>query len=77
LSWQITPIANTKAISYPYPGAATRAFDAMMTTHNIEIAAIVAARRGRYGLMQDGAAGVPATPSSTFQRVLPIAAPSA
>ena len=31
LSWQITPIALTKAITDPDPAAAKRAFDAMMT----------------------------------------------
>ena len=47
LSWQITPIALTKAISDPDPAAAKRAFDAMMTMQKIDIATIEAARRGR------------------------------
>jgi len=46
LSWQITPIALTEAITDPDPAAAKRAFDAMMTMRKIDIAAIEAARRG-------------------------------
>ena len=46
LSWQITPIALTKAISDPDPAAAKRSFDAMMTMQKIDIATIEAARRG-------------------------------
>ncbi len=46
LSWQITPVALTKAITDPDPAAAKRAFDAMMTMTKIDIAAIEAARRG-------------------------------
>jgi 2-polyprenyl-6-hydroxyphenyl methylase/3-demethylubiquinone-9 3-methyltransferase len=46
VSWQITPIALTKAISDPDPAAAKRAFDAMMTMQKIDIAKIEAARRG-------------------------------
>src|SRR3982750_1071948 len=46
LSWQITPIALTKAINDPDRAAAKRAFDAMMTMKKIDIAAIEAARRG-------------------------------
>jgi len=46
LSWQITPIALTTAITDPDPAAAKRAFDAMMQMKNIDIAAIEAARRG-------------------------------
>jgi predicted 3-demethylubiquinone-9 3-methyltransferase (glyoxalase superfamily) len=46
LSWQITPRALTAAIADPDPAAARRAFDAMMTMHKIDIAAIEAARRG-------------------------------
>jgi len=46
LSWQITPIALTKAIVDPDPAAAQRAFQAMMTMGKIDIAAIEAARRG-------------------------------
>jgi predicted 3-demethylubiquinone-9 3-methyltransferase (glyoxalase superfamily) len=46
LSWQITPIALTKAVTGPDPAAAKRAFDAMMQMKKIDIAAIGAARRG-------------------------------
>jgi predicted 3-demethylubiquinone-9 3-methyltransferase (glyoxalase superfamily) len=46
LSWQITPIALTQAISDSDPAAAKRAFDAMMQMSKIDIAAIEAARRG-------------------------------
>lgn len=46
LSWQITPIALTDAITDPDPAAARRAFEAMMTMGKIDIAAIEAARRG-------------------------------
>jgi 2-polyprenyl-6-hydroxyphenyl methylase/3-demethylubiquinone-9 3-methyltransferase len=46
LSWQITPIALTQAITDPDGAAAKRAFDAMMEMGKIDIAAIEAARRG-------------------------------
>ena len=46
LSWQITPIVLTQAITDPDPAAAKRAFDAMMQMKKIDIAAIEAARRG-------------------------------
>ena len=46
LSWQITPVALTKAIADPDRAAAKRAFDAMMTMKKIDVAAIEAARRG-------------------------------
>jgi 2-polyprenyl-6-hydroxyphenyl methylase/3-demethylubiquinone-9 3-methyltransferase len=46
LSWQITPIALTKAITDPDPVVAKRAFDAMMQMTKIDIAIIEAARRG-------------------------------
>ena len=46
LSWQITPIALTKAVADRDPAVAKRAFDAMMTMKKIDIAAIEAARRG-------------------------------
>jgi predicted 3-demethylubiquinone-9 3-methyltransferase (glyoxalase superfamily) len=46
LSWQITPVALTQAITDPDRQAAKRAFDAMMTMGRIDIATIVAARRG-------------------------------
>ena len=45
VSWQITPIALTKAIADPDPAVAKRAFDAMMQMKKIDIAAIEAARR--------------------------------
>ncbi len=46
LSWQIIPRALTAAIADPDPGAARRAFEAMMEMTKIDIAAIEAARRG-------------------------------
>jgi 2-polyprenyl-6-hydroxyphenyl methylase/3-demethylubiquinone-9 3-methyltransferase len=46
ISWQITPIALTKAFTSPDRAAAKRAFDAMMTMRKIDIAAIEAAFRG-------------------------------
>jgi 2-polyprenyl-6-hydroxyphenyl methylase/3-demethylubiquinone-9 3-methyltransferase len=46
LSWQITPIALTEAVTDPDPVAAKRAFDAMMEMKKIDIAAIEAAYRG-------------------------------
>ncbi len=46
LSWQITPIALTEAITDPDPAAAKRAFEAMMTMTKLDIAAVEAARRG-------------------------------
>jgi 2-polyprenyl-6-hydroxyphenyl methylase/3-demethylubiquinone-9 3-methyltransferase len=51
LSWQITPLALTRAITHPDPAAAKRAFDAMMQMTKIDIATIDAAFRG------DGAPG--------------------
>lgn len=45
LSWQITPIALTEAVTDPDPAAARRAFDAMLQMKKIDIAAIEAARR--------------------------------
>ena len=45
VSWQITPIALTKAIADPDPAVAKRAFDAMMQMKKIDIAAIEAACR--------------------------------
>jgi len=47
LSWQITPIALTEAVTDPNPAAAKRAFDAMLQMKKIDIAVIEAARRGR------------------------------
>jgi len=46
LSWQIVPRALMEAISDPDAAAAKRAMDAMMTMKKIDIAKIVAARRG-------------------------------
>ena len=46
LSWQITPIVLTKAVTDSDPAVAKRAFDAMMEMKKIDIAAIEAARRG-------------------------------
>jgi predicted 3-demethylubiquinone-9 3-methyltransferase (glyoxalase superfamily) len=46
LSWQITPLALTEAITDADPAAAKRAFNAMMTMRKIDIATIEAARRG-------------------------------
>ncbi len=46
VSWQITPVALTRAISDPDRAAAKRAFDAMMTMKKIDISAIEAAQRG-------------------------------
>jgi predicted 3-demethylubiquinone-9 3-methyltransferase (glyoxalase superfamily) len=45
LSWQITPIALTRAITDPDPAAAKRAFDTMMQMTKIDIATIEAALR--------------------------------
>jgi 2-polyprenyl-6-hydroxyphenyl methylase/3-demethylubiquinone-9 3-methyltransferase len=46
LSWQITPVVLTEAVTHPDPVAAKRAFDAMMTMKKIDIATIEAALRG-------------------------------
>ena len=46
VSWQITPVALTQAITDPDPAAAKRAFDAMMQMKKIDIATIEKARRG-------------------------------
>ncbi len=46
LSWQITPLVLTKAVTDPDRAAAKRAFDAMMQMKKVDIAAIEAARRG-------------------------------
>lgn len=46
LSWQITPVVLTQAVSNPDPTIAKRAFEAMMTMTKIDIAAIEAACRG-------------------------------
>lgn len=46
VSWQITPLALTKAVAGPDPAVAKRAFDAMMQMKKIDVAAIEAAVRG-------------------------------
>ena len=46
ISWQITPIALTRAVTHPDPAVAKRAFEAMMEMTRIDIAAIEAACRG-------------------------------
>ena len=46
VSWQITPVALTQAVTDPDPAAAKRAFEAMMQMRKIDIAAIEEARRG-------------------------------
>ncbi|MFT3754560.1 MAG: VOC family protein [Pseudoxanthomonas sp.] len=46
ISWQITPVALTQAVTDPDPAVAKRAFEAMMQMRKIDIAAIEAARRG-------------------------------
>ncbi len=46
LSWQITPIALTEAVTDTDAAAAKRAFDAMMKMRKIDIAAIEKARKG-------------------------------
>ena len=46
VSWQITPIVLTQAITDPDPAVAKRSFDAMMQMKKIDIAAIESARRG-------------------------------
>ena len=46
ISWQITPVALTEAVTSPDPAAAKRAFNAMMSMKKIDIAAIEAALRG-------------------------------
>ncbi|HBH39651.1 MAG TPA: hypothetical protein DDX06_14845 [Curvibacter sp.] len=46
ISWQITPIALTRAYTSPDRAAARRAFEAMMRMQKIDVAAIEAAVRG-------------------------------
>ena len=45
LSWQITPVALSRAITHADPAVAKRAFNAMMTMVKIDIAALEAAVR--------------------------------
>ena len=47
LSWQITPVVLTQAINSPDRALAKRAFEAMMTMHKIDVAAIEAACRSQ------------------------------
>lgn len=47
VSWQITPVALTRAYTSSDLAAAKRAFDAMMTMRKIDVAAIEAAFRGK------------------------------
>lgn len=46
ISWQITPIILRRAVEYPDPAVAQRAFAAMMQMKKIDIAAIEKACRG-------------------------------
>ncbi len=46
ISWQITPVALTRAMTDPDRAAAKRVFEAMMLMTKIDVAAIEAARRG-------------------------------
>lgn len=46
VSWQITPLALTKAWTNPNPAVAKRAFEAMMHMRKIDVATIEAACRG-------------------------------
>ena len=46
LSWQITPLALSEAVTNPDPAVAKRAFEAMMQMTKIDVATIEAARRG-------------------------------
>jgi predicted 3-demethylubiquinone-9 3-methyltransferase (glyoxalase superfamily) len=47
LSWQITPLALTQAVTNPDPAVAKRAFEAMMQMKKIDVATIEAACRGQ------------------------------
>ncbi|MCC6927579.1 MAG: VOC family protein [Gemmatimonadaceae bacterium] len=46
ISWQITPLALTRAMAGPDRAAAKRVFQAMLTMKKIDVATIEAARRG-------------------------------
>ena len=46
VSWQITPVALTRAMADPDPAATKRVFDAMMEMTKIDVGAIEAALRG-------------------------------
>jgi predicted 3-demethylubiquinone-9 3-methyltransferase (glyoxalase superfamily) len=47
VSWQITPVVLTEALSNPDRAASKRAFDAMMKMQKIDVAAIESALAGR------------------------------
>ena len=49
VSWQITPVVLTNAVTNSDPAVAKRAFDAMMQMGKIDVAAIEAAVRGSNG----------------------------
>lgn len=46
LSWQITPVALTQAVTDPDPAVSKRAFEAMMQMTKIDIAKIEEAKKG-------------------------------
>ncbi|HEY4259780.1 MAG TPA: VOC family protein, partial [Schlesneria sp.] len=46
VSWQITPLVLTQAVTNPDPAVGQRAFAAMMQMKKIDVAAIEAAIRG-------------------------------
>src|SRR5580658_4755843 len=46
ISWQITPIALTEGLADSDPATRRRVFDAMMKMKKLDVAAIVAARKG-------------------------------
>lgn len=46
ISWQITPRALSEGVTDPDPAVARRVFEAMMGMRKIDIAAILAARKG-------------------------------
>jgi predicted 3-demethylubiquinone-9 3-methyltransferase (glyoxalase superfamily) len=46
ISWQITPKVLTEGMAHPDPAVRKRVFEAMMEMGKIDIAAIVAARKG-------------------------------
>ena len=46
LSWQVTPLALTRALGDPDPTVRTRVFGVMLGMKKIDVAAIEAARRG-------------------------------
>ena len=46
ISWQITPMVLTEGMADPDPAVRKRVFEAMMGMKNIDVATIVAARKG-------------------------------